>query len=189
LTISSLTKRVWAGVGAADGLDRGRAAFSRRLEGGGTDGDHLLGVRRLDGLQGVAGIDRAHEGVGRDDLDDVGDRGDVQLGGDARGEVLAARGGRNQDRVVIAGQGENRVGLRLGQAVAQGGALGQQHLADAGDLGGGVGHGLGAHPATSTSTSPDSFRAAVTVLWVLSRRCALSLSATTRTAIRAPPRS
>jgi hypothetical protein len=133
-----------AGVGAAHGFHRSRAAFRRRREGGRTDGDHLLGVRRLDGLQRVAGIDRAREGVGRDDLDDVRDRGDVQLGGDAGGEVLAAGGGWNQDRVVAARERQDGVGLGLGDPVTQGVALGQQDLADAGDLGGGVGHGLGA---------------------------------------------
>src|SRR5690606_17559331 len=39
-------------------LDGGRTVLAGRLEGGGANGDHLLGVGRLHGLDGVTGIDR-----------------------------------------------------------------------------------------------------------------------------------
>ena len=60
------------------------AAFAGRLEGGGAHGDDFLARRRLHGLDGVAGIDRALEGVGADDFQDFGNLRHVQLGGDAR---------------------------------------------------------------------------------------------------------
>ena len=118
------------GLAAAATVSTGsRAAFGRRLEGGGAHGDHLLGVGRLHGLDGVAGIDRPLEGVGRDHLDDLGDLHHVEQGGDARHDVLAAGGGRRDDRVVAAGQRDDQRGQRLGQALLQLVGLGEQHLA------------------------------------------------------------
>ena len=134
------------GVGARDAFDRGRAALFRRLEGGGTHGDHLLGVRGLDRLQRIAGVDRAHEGVDRHHLDDVRDGRHVQLGRDARGEVLAVVGRGRQDRIIVAGQRQHRRLDRFGQGLAQARALGQQNPAHARDLRRGVGGGLSALP-------------------------------------------
>ena len=63
---SSPLKVESAGIGGRhDGLDRRRAAFAGRRKGGGAHGDDLLGVGRLHRLDGVAGIDRPLEGVGR----------------------------------------------------------------------------------------------------------------------------
>jgi hypothetical protein len=81
-------------------------------------GDHLLGVRRLDGLQRVAGIDRPHEGVGADHLDDLGDRRDVELGRNPWREVLADRGGRNQDGVIVGHELKDGRGHGLGHLLA-----------------------------------------------------------------------
>ena len=60
---------------------------------GGAHGDDLLGVGRLHRLDGVAGIDRPLEGVGRHHLDDVGDLHHVEQRRDARQHVLAGGGG------------------------------------------------------------------------------------------------
>jgi hypothetical protein len=111
------------------------------------------------GLQGVAGVDRPHEGVGADDLDDVRDRGHIELGGDPRRVVLAVGGGRRQDGVIAPGSGSDGGLDGLGQLVLPRlGALGQQDLAYALDLRGGVGGGLRApEPTTRISTSPPSF--------------------------------
>src|SRR5690606_22878380 len=79
---------------------------------------------------------------GRDDLDDVRDRRRVQLGGDARGEVLTVGVGRGQDGVVVPGQRQDGGLDRLGQTVGDGVAFGQQHLAHVRNLGGGVSYRL-----------------------------------------------
>src|SRR5690606_34948379 len=126
-----------------DALDRGRAAFSGGGEGRGAHGDDLLGVGRLDRLQRVARVDRPDEGVARDDLDDVRDRGHVQLGGEARGVILAVRGGGGQNGVIAPGQRQDGGFDRFGQTVGDGVAFGQQHLADARNLGGGFRDALG----------------------------------------------
>jgi hypothetical protein len=55
-----------------------------------------LSRRALHDGNRVAGVDRALEGVGAVDLGDVADLADVQLGGHARGDVLAAGGGGNR---------------------------------------------------------------------------------------------
>jgi hypothetical protein len=60
-------------------------------------GDDLDRVGRLHGRQRVAGVDRAHEGVGGLDADDVGDLRHVEQRGDARQDVLAEGGGRRED--------------------------------------------------------------------------------------------
>ena len=104
----------------------------------------FLASDRLDRLQRIAGVDRPDEGVGRDDFDDVRYRRDIQLGGQTRGEVLSVRGRWGQDGVVAVRQRQHGRFDRLGQHLAQTRALGQQHLAHAGDLGGAVGGGLGA---------------------------------------------
>ncbi len=126
------------------GLDGGRATFgSGGVEGRAAHGDDLDLVFRLDRGNGVAGVDRALEGVRGVDLGDFRDLGHVQLGGHARQDVLAVRGGRGQDVRVVVGDGQRLLGHVLGQAVAEVGGVGQQDLGHAGDLGGGIGRGLG----------------------------------------------
>ena len=155
---------------AAMALDRSRTAFCRRGEGGGAHGDHLLGVGRLHRLDGVAGIDRPLEGVGRDDLDDFGDLRDVEQGCDARQDVLADRGGGRDDRVVAAGERDDQRCQRLGQIVGKIVALGEQHLGDAGELGGGVGGSLGALAGDQHMDVAADLGGAVSALAVWSER-------------------
>ena len=62
-----------------------------------------------------------------------------------RGMTFLPRGGRGRDDRVIAGrQRHDQRRQRLGQLVRIGGAVGEQHLLDAGELGGGLGGGRGA---------------------------------------------
>ena len=137
---SSPTKDDSAGIGRRRRvLDRRRAALPGRLEGRGAHGDDLLGVRRFHRLDRVAGIDRPLEGVGRHHLDDVGDLHDVEQRGDARHHVLAVGGGGRDDRVVGAGERNDERGQRLRQHVLVRRAVGEQHLVDAVELGGGIG--------------------------------------------------
>ena len=76
----------------AHGLDRRlRVAGPGRSERGGANRDHPLGVGRLDRLNRVAGVDRALERVGRDDLHDVRQLHDVEQRGDAGHDVLGHR--------------------------------------------------------------------------------------------------
>ena len=91
------------GAPASTASTRARAALGRRLlERGAADGDHLLRVGRLDRGDGVAGIDRAGEGVVALDREDVGNLHHVEQGGDARRDILAGGGrrarGRRRDR-------------------------------------------------------------------------------------------
>ena len=105
LTSSSPTNLDSAGTAAAAIFSiGGAAAVGRRLEGGRAHGDDLLGVRRLHGLHRVAGIDRAHEGVGRSTTSMISEIcGDVEQGGDARQDSSCRGGGRRQDGVVVVG--------------------------------------------------------------------------------------
>ncbi|KAF1854083.1 hypothetical protein Lal_00005300 [Lupinus albus] len=123
------------GIGrSSDVLDRGAAGGGRRLERGGADGDHLHRVGRLHGGDGVAGIDRPLEAVGRNHGGDLGNHRDIQQGRDARSQVLAGRSGGRED-VAIAGSERHQQGCdRLGQSVLVGGIVGEQHLGDAGQL-------------------------------------------------------
>ena len=118
----------------------------------------------------VAGIDRPLEGVGRDDRDDVGDLHHVEQRGDARHDVLAGGRRRRDDRVVGAGERDDQRRQRLGQPVRVGGAVGEQHLRDAGELRRRLGDGAGSSaPATSTcDVGAPSACAAVTALAVAS---------------------
>ena len=129
----------------------------------------------------VARVDRPLEGVGGIDLGDVGDLGHVQLGGHARGDVLAAGGGREQDVAVVAGDGQHLRGHVLGQAVLELGAVGVDHLGHAGDLAA-LAASAALAPATSTCTSPPQAAAAVTVFRVEGLMDLLSCSAMTREA-------
>ena len=84
---------------------RGAAAGHDRIESRRPHGDDLFRVLRLNGSEGVAGIDRTHKGVRPFDGDDVGDLRDVEQRGDPRSCILAeAR--RRRPRDPRAGQRE-----------------------------------------------------------------------------------
>ncbi|MNR04342.1 hypothetical protein D3C85_1202900 [compost metagenome] len=127
---------------SGDLFHRTRTALRRDgVKAGRANGDDLDGIGRLHGGDGVAGVDRALEGIGRFHADDVGDLGHVELGRDARGHVLARGGGREQD-VAVARRHSQHLGRHvLGQAVSQLRRVGQQHLGHASGLRGLIGHG------------------------------------------------
>ena len=127
---------------AGAGLDRRGAAFAGRLEGGGAHGDHFLGIAGAHGLDRVAGIDRPLEGVRRHDLDDLGNLHHVEQRGDARHDVLTARGRRRHDRFVRLGQRDDQRRGRFRQHVLVRSRVRQQHFLDAVELGGGIGRRL-----------------------------------------------
>jgi hypothetical protein len=128
--------------GGGDGFDGGRTTGGGGgVEAGAAHGDDLHAVGRLHGGDGVTGVDRALEGVGRIDLGDFRDLGHVQLGGHARQDVLAVGGGRGQDVRVRTGDRQDLLGDVLGQAVGEVRRVGDQHFRDAGDLRGGFGDG------------------------------------------------
>src|SRR5882724_9515082 len=124
------------GALAADLLDRSGTAAGRRLEVGRTDGDDLDLVGRLHGRHGVAGVDGPHEGVGRHDLDGLGDLTDIEQGRDARRQVLADRVGRHDDVAVIGGELHDQRRDVLGHPVGVGRVLRLQNLGDARNGGG-----------------------------------------------------
>eukprot|EP01022_Parablepharisma_sp_SALTPOND_P004193 TRINITY_DN118_c0_g1_i10.p1 TRINITY_DN118_c0_g1~~TRINITY_DN118_c0_g1_i10.p1 ORF type:complete len:1227 (-),score=392.65 TRINITY_DN118_c0_g1_i10:741-4421(-) len=126
-----------------DAFHGGRATLCSRIETGGPHGDDLDRVDRLHGGNGVTGVDRALEGVGRVDLGDVGDLAHVQAGGHARQDVLAVGSGGGQDVAVILGNGQDLFGDVLGQTIGELRGIGQQHLGYARHLGSGVGGSLG----------------------------------------------
>ena len=88
-------RRVGAG---RDRLHGGGAGRRGLVEAGGAHRHHLDGVGRLHGRERVAGVDRAHEGVGRLDRDDLGDLRHVEECRHARHEVLADGGGARPPR-------------------------------------------------------------------------------------------
>ena len=105
-----------AGIGRRGHLlDRRRAALSRRLEGRGAHRDELLLVARLHRLHGIAGIDEAHEGIGRLHFGDVGDLHDVEQRGGARHVVLAVGGGGRDDMIIGPGERHDERRHRLGE--------------------------------------------------------------------------
>ncbi|KPM75101.1 hypothetical protein AOG27_20880, partial [Pseudoalteromonas lipolytica] len=85
------------------GLDGGAAALTHRIEAGGAHGDHLQRVLALHCGDGVAGVDRAFEGIRGLDGDD---RGNLRHGlerGDPGQHVLAGGGGHRQHVGIVAG--------------------------------------------------------------------------------------
>ena len=72
-----------------------RAATTRRCRRKGrlSDGEELDVVEGFDSADGVPGVNRADESVGRLDGDDVGNGRRVQLGAEAREQVFAKGGG------------------------------------------------------------------------------------------------
>src|SRR5690606_21753762 len=85
-------------------------------------------------------------GVGRCDGNDVGNLRNVELGRHTRRNVLARSRGREQDVTVVAGDVEHLCSNVFGQPVLERSAVGQNDLADAGNLGSLIGHRL--RPAT-----------------------------------------
>src|SRR5690606_24530133 len=99
------------------------------------------GSGRLHGSDGVTGIDRALEGVGAFNGDDLGDLVDVQQGSDARQVVLAVGGGRSQHVAVVLGEFGNQRSDVFRQLVSEGSVVGNQDLGNASDLGSCFGNG------------------------------------------------
>jgi hypothetical protein len=126
----------------------------------------LFRVGALHGGNGVAGVDRALEGVGADHLGDVGELAHVQLGGHARCHVLAAGRGREQDVAVVAGDGQHLRGDVFSQAVFEARASAWMTLATPAICAAALAAAPALCPATSTCTSPPHWAAAVTVLRV-----------------------
>ena len=112
-----------------------RPALGGRGEGGGAHGGDDLLVAGLDRLERVSGIDRAHEGVRRLHLDNVGDLRHVEQSRHARSDVLAHGGGRREQHVVILHQRHDQIGRLFGKALFELRRIGEQHLAHAGKLG------------------------------------------------------
>ena len=105
-------------AGDGDGLDGGGAALGRDgIEARGAHGDDLLGVGGFHRGERVAGIDRADEGVGVDDVGDVADRLHVQQRGGAGQHVLAGGGGGGEDMALAGGERDQQRGQRLGQRI------------------------------------------------------------------------
>jgi hypothetical protein len=129
-------------AGGRDRLDRRRAALARRLEGGGAHRQNASGVGRLHHLDGVAGVDRPLEGVGRNHLGDLGDLHHVEQRGDPRQHVLRHGRGGGDDGVVGGRQRHDQRGHRLGHLVGERGVVGGEHLGDARQRGG-LGRGAG----------------------------------------------
>src|SRR5512135_3568644 len=114
------------------------AARGHRVEAGGAHRDHLDLVARLHCGERIAGVDRPHEGVGRLDGDDLGDRLHVEQRGRARHHVLAVRGrGREQVRIALGERGEQRADV-LGDLVVELRGVRVQHFRDPGNLCGGL---------------------------------------------------
>ena len=137
LAISELTKvEIPASPAPETFSDLGRATFGRGLfEGGAAHGDDQLGIGRFDRGNGVAGVDRAGEGLGAFNRQDFGNLHHIEVCRDARGDVLALRGGRRQERVVVAHQVSRERGDVFGKAVGVGRIVRHVDLAHASDPG------------------------------------------------------
>src|SRR5690606_13928152 len=119
----------------------GTTAGGGCLEGGTAHGEGLDGITALHGGDHIAGIDRALEGVGRHHGADLGNGLHVEERGGAGQHVLAGGGGGGEDMAVILAELGDQRGDIFRQLVTVGGVVRHQHLADAGDLGGGLGGG------------------------------------------------
>ena len=134
----SSTKRVCVGsaasmVSASTGALL--APLPRQRPGGRADrGDHGVGGVGLDRDDRVAGVDRALERVRGLDAHHVADLGHAEQGGDARGDVLAERGG-GHEHVAVAGGGLGNLRRQHGgQRMRVLGAGDGEHAAHAVDL-------------------------------------------------------
>ena len=81
----------------------GSAAAACWRERGGTHCDNFFSVWCLQGLDGVSGIDRPFEGVGRNDLQNFRYLRNIQFCGHARQVIFSAGGGGREDGVILAG--------------------------------------------------------------------------------------
>jgi hypothetical protein len=104
----------------------------------------MTSFARFDSGDGVAGVDRPGEAALALDRNDVGHLHHVEQRGDARGDVLAGRGGGREEGVVMAHQVGHQRRDVLGQLVLVGGVVGQVDLADPGDLRRLLGHSAAA---------------------------------------------
>ena len=78
----------------------GRGHGFRGVKANGAHGDHLDDIMALHSGNSVVGLVGVFEGVDADHLGDVADLDDIEIGGHARGYVLAAGGGRKEDVAV-----------------------------------------------------------------------------------------
>ncbi|MCY1291778.1 hypothetical protein D9M70_409780 [compost metagenome] len=132
-------------MGSANSFNGSRATFScNRVEPGGTHGDHLDRSVRLNGSDGVTGIDRTLEGVGAFYRDDLGDLVNVQGSGNARQDVFAVGSGGSQDVAVALAQLCNQRSDVFRQLVSVGSVIGYQHFSHASDFRSGFSHGASA---------------------------------------------
>ncbi len=131
-----------AGRGRRHRLDRGRTARRRpRRKGRPAHRDDLDRIPGLHRLERVAGIDRPHEGIGRDDRADVRNLHHVEEGRDPRHQILARGRRRRQEMRIFRGELDQQRRHILGEPVIIGRVVGEQHLSDPGDLRRRLGHG------------------------------------------------
>ncbi|MNZ73579.1 hypothetical protein D3C78_919920 [compost metagenome] len=111
------------------------ARGSRCVKASAAYGDDFGGIRRLHGGNGVASVNGALEGVCRDDGCDVADLANVQLGGHARSDVLAAGCGWEQDVAVVACNSQHLGREVFCQAVFEAGTISVDDFGNSCDLG------------------------------------------------------
>jgi hypothetical protein len=134
-------------AGSSDRLDLRRSTLGWRLvEGGAADGDHLLGIRGLDGGDGVAGIDWAGERILALHREDVRYLHHVEQGGDARRDILAGGGSRREEDIMMAHQIDDQRGDIFGQRIGISRIVGDMDLANARYARGGLGDSIDALP-------------------------------------------
>ncbi len=109
-------------------------------KGGTANGDDLLGIARLHGGNRVARIDRAGEGVSAFDAEDIRDLHDVEQGCNARRDILAVAGGREDKGVVMGGKTSNQRRDIFRKLVGISRVIGDMNLGHASDLGSGLGN-------------------------------------------------
>ncbi len=144
LDSSSPTKpeRPGSAAAATGSIGAAEAALAGRLERRGAHGDDPLVFGRAHGLDGVAGIDRPLERVGRHHFDDVGNLHDVEQRRDPRHDVLSGRGRRRHDGFVRRSERHDQRRGRLGQHVLVSGRVREQDLGHAVELRRGLGDRL-----------------------------------------------
>ncbi|MOA13810.1 hypothetical protein D3C78_1338740 [compost metagenome] len=134
-------------MGSANSFNSSGATNScNRVETGGTHGDHLDRRVRLNGSDGVTGVDRTLEGVGAFYRDDLGDLVNVQGSGNARQDVFAVGRGGSQDVAVarspcFLSESNNQRSDVFRQLMRVGCVIGHQHFSHASDFRSGFSHG------------------------------------------------
>ena len=121
-------------------VERGQALFAGVEQISARGVVRALPGRGLDGDDGVAGVDRALEGVAAFDRHQVGDLVDAQQRGDDRHQVLAEGRRRREDVAVAGGELRDLRAEHLGEGLFVGRVGDGQHFRHAGD-GGGLGRG------------------------------------------------